>query len=135
MTERVVLSDQYDEALVLYLNKLRDVGEELTTEKRSFVLSMLEGLVSYTNGCQSFRGQGGEAVEVKFNGMIAKQLRERTGLNQIGLGRLLGYKSPAGGGVVVCQYETGIITLNPESKAHRRYLLWLKAQGYNPFGL
>jgi len=125
--------NNYDHAVVLYINRIRDLGGELTPKQRSFVLSVLEGLVSYANGGESFRGQEGELVKIKFNVVIARQLRERAGLSQEALGVLLGYKDHNTGCATVCGYETGAIPLNPESQAHRKYVLWLKEQGYDPF--
>ena len=71
-----------------------------------------------------------------FDRNAARQVRIESGLTMAGLARLVGYsgKKPEKS---IQGIENGYIipSPNPQGENSRAYLLWLKEQGYNPFGL
>lgn len=116
--------------LASYLNRINEISDLIDTKNRNHLLKSLESVV-----LQAEKNlQDSVPKNASYDPEIAAQTRKNTGLSQRRLALELGHPS---GAIAIAQYETGKHKPKnpPESEFVKKYLGWLKDNGYNPFNL
>lgn len=114
----------YHEEIIFkrYLDKIKDIYTISPLKKREFVTSVLEKI---TNA-------------LIFDPEKARQVRIKAGLTQQELGRIITTTTPEHGQVFLGKLEKGVRMPSKYQKPRgicKKYLYWLKEQGYNPYKL
>ncbi len=124
------------EQLEDYLVKLSDAYKGNLPNYRNIVQGKLEKLIIYLEGIDLLKSDrySGHPIEEKsllpFDYLRAREIRRKEGLTIRKLDEKLRGKGTA-------QYESGrrIPANPPKGEFAKKYLSWLKEQGYNPYHL
>lgn len=126
------------EELSLTENKLRETKERLSlVEIDSYLQRVKENYLSSNERKRNhiLKQLGIFIRKFAFDPLRAKQIREEAELTQSELAEELGLTRDAGQGKIAT-YEGGYHRPgNPPWGGTKKYMLWLKDQGYNPFDL
>lgn len=110
--------------LEAYLSKIREDYCQFSI-KQDFILEKLDNFIK---GLE-------QIIKPLYDPQIAKEIREKAGLSQGDLSKKLGFRTL--GHVKISKYETGrqLPSNPPKGEYAKKYLEWLKAQGYNPYNI
>lgn len=87
--------------------------------------------VENNNGRISLIRQLEEIVgKVEFDFKKVRKIREDKRFSRVELAKIL-----EAGNSTICKYELGDVVPSSKGKTGRKYLEWLKEQGYNPFNI
>lgn len=122
----------HENLLDIYLGRIREKYKTLPSDRQEDFLGGLENLVQDLENGIPFAGRKPKISP--FNPQEAKKIREEAGLTQAQLViklKLEGHYTPT-----ISRYESGMASpSNHPKEKTRKYLLWLKEHGYNPFNL
>jgi DNA-binding transcriptional regulator YiaG len=112
----------HDELIDKYVEQIKGFYKGLNTKKKAILLGGIEVLLEATEMGEGIRMGSG------FDNVRARKLREKTGLKQCELARKIGILN-----CYVCKYESGESspTAKHTKEPARKYLAWLKEQGYD----
>mgnify|MGYP001618425955 FL=1 len=128
------LAQAQESLLDAYINRIRELYHSSDGGIRDNLLRGLEDLVTNVPDLPSF--DNGADDSPSFDGSVARKIRVKLGLSTADLAKELGYASVKGGSSQLNQVETGARKIAyPPRRNSMKYLLWLKAQGYNPYNL
>jgi hypothetical protein len=105
--------------LEAHFEKIREAYTNFKGRKRRFVIGRLEKISEEVK----------EVANVEFEGEIAKKIRIKEGFTLLGLAKICGLKSAQS----IFNYEHDFSYPSLQRATSRKYLEWLKQQGYNPF--
>lgn len=119
-----------------YLAKIRDVYMGVSFHQKDIFLNNLERIVlalEQNPTPRNVKPRNVKCMPSSYDPIKAKELRKCAGLSAIELGEtVLDSKSSYR---QIYRYESGEISPRPTNKVGKKYLNWLKEQGYNPFNL
>jgi DNA-binding transcriptional regulator YiaG len=116
-------SEAYERLFDTYIDEIKQRYMESETPVRLYLISKLEALA---NG-KSLSDMGG----MFFDGDKAREIRLKKSLTYRGLSKQLNVALAS-----LTSYERGAtVPRLTKGKGGRRYLEWLKNEGYDPFGL
>jgi len=118
--------------LDVYLVKLRDVYTAVPPELKDTFLSNLEQIVVTLEQNPCPTGRSKFKMPGLYDPYQGRSIRENAGLSAEDLGETLSTKSAYR---QIYRYESGETSPRPTTKIGKKYLLWLKEQGYNPYNL
>ncbi|MBI2499851.1 helix-turn-helix transcriptional regulator [Candidatus Woesearchaeota archaeon] len=126
--EQKALDDIERKIFEAYLDGLKNMYETAEPGLRGGVRHLLDDLILYPNNTIIRYGKA-----PVFDGSRAREIRQTVGITTTRLGEKLKFSQGT-----VSRYENRGIAgddKNSLSAIERRYLLWLKEQGYNPFNI
>lgn len=139
---KVKIEAEKENLLESYFTIIMRIYRSSTSVKRSALLSSMDSLVyslDIESSCKSAEVGTKEKVRKNSNSNFdleeAIRIREEAGLSKADLCREL--RLSKSGSSVISRYERGLEKPGnpPKGKIAKKYLDWLKQQGYDPFGL
>lgn len=117
-----------DNLLEAYFSEIRESYKSSNLDQKS-IIGSLEYLVCRLKSKKESRKNN------SFDYLEARRVRENAGLSQGELAKKLEFTGA--GNIKISLYERGVKTPSnpPQSEKARKYLEWLKEQGYNPYNL
>lgn len=137
---RVEIEEARNTILEAYFSIIKNGYQTLDSGRRQSVLQELGGIVEKLDNGGYLVPLGIEPRLPKifiFDGKEAKKIREREGLSIDKLAEELGENKSNGTRSQIINYEAGRFQPSnpPHGRVSKKYLGWLKEQGYNPFRL
>lgn len=113
-----------------YLTKIKETYLSLPAEKKDIFVNRLEQIAITAGSNFSKLDLKKYVILSPYDPEVAKAIRQKAELSQKQLANQLGSNQ-----VALSRYESGSYFPKPTTKNGKKYLAWLKEQGYNPYDL